>query len=63
MFKPILMDFLALLSAARPFINVETEPRTYCCCGGGGSREVDWKNIFGVRLQKTGAGGKVAKIF
>ena len=35
MFEPILMDFWDLLSAERSPINVETEPRAYCCGGGG----------------------------
>ena len=33
MFESILMDFLALLSAERSLVNVETKPRV-CCCGG-----------------------------
>ena len=43
MFEPILMGFFAhlsmhkCLSAGRSYINVETEPRTYLCGGGGGS--------------------------
>ena len=59
MFQPILMDLLwHFLSAERsPNINIETEPRTYCCvrraaAGGGKILGVGWKNFLRV-------GGKI----
>ena len=42
------------LRAERSHINVETEPRTYCCGGGVAA---------GDRGEKSGWGGRVAKRF
>ena len=46
-FEHILMDFLALLSAGRSRINVETEPMTFCC-GKGVAVVVLLQNILGL---------------
>ena len=82
MFEPILMGFFAhfsmhkCLSAGRSYINVETEPRTYLCGGGGGSWvAVGWGNkiifwelawhgkIFWVWVANLGGGMRWHNIF
>ena len=59
MFEVILMDFWHFfmhkcLSAERSCINIETEPRTYYCGGGGSSRGAE--KYFGIGVEKIGCG-------